>query len=79
MLRYKRESRIPDITTDKKLNAIADVAIDADKRQDTMIDKKLYATVDETVDANRKWDITANKKLNIALTKLLTLTKNKTV
>ena len=66
MLRYKRESLIPDIAADKELNAAADKAVDADKRRDTAADKELNAAADEAVDADKGQDAAAGKQPNAA-------------
>ena len=54
ILRCKRKSLIPGIASDKKLNAKADKAVDADKRWDTPVDKKLNAAANKAVDIDKK-------------------------
>ena len=66
MLRCKRESLIPDIAADKKLNAAADEAVDTDKGRDTAADKELNTAVDEAVDADKRRDAAAGKQPNAA-------------
>ena len=52
MLQYKQKSLIPDIVADKKLNAAANKAVDADKRRYIAIDKKLNTIADKGIDAD---------------------------
>ena len=66
MLRCKRESLIPDTAADKKLNAAADEAVDADKGRDTAADKKFNAAADEAVDVDKEQDAAAGKQPNAA-------------
>ena len=55
-----------DTAADKKLNAAADEAVDADKGRDTAADKELNAAADEAVDADKGRDAAAGKQLNAA-------------
>ena len=61
MLQYKQKSLILDITANKKLNVIADEAVNADKRRDTVADKKLNSEANKAVDAKKRQDIVAGK------------------
>ena len=61
MLRYKRESLIPDNAADKKLNATADKAVDAGKYWDIVADTKLNTLADKALDADKWQDAVAAK------------------
>ena len=44
-----------DNTADKPLNAIADKAIDNNKRQDNSADKGLNTIINKAIDIDKKW------------------------
>ena len=64
MLQCKQKSLISDIVADKKLNAVADKAVNVDKKRNTKADKELNATVDKTFNADKRQNAAASKQPN---------------
>ena len=52
---------IPDSAVDEKFNAIANKAVDTNKRWDIAAEKKLNTIDDKTVDIKNKWDVIDSK------------------
>ena len=50
-----------NIVTDKKLNVLANEAVNIDKKQDTTADKKLNVAADKAVNTDNKQNVKENK------------------